>query len=381
MSRGVKAAAILVVVLGIAAAVVLGVFQIRSIDVKGNERYLAEQIRDDLIYDFKTRNTLYFAWKYRGNEPAADAPYLSKVHVTMLSPTSVRIEVTEDTIVGRVQHNGTNVYYDAEGVVQEITDTIYAGIPLVAGVEIEEPQLYQKLVTNNSSTLRTMLNITQLLIKNEMIPDSVTFDSNQNMILRIGPLTVLLGQDEYLEEKIANLVSIYPQIEGEAGTLNMEGFTGKNEAITFKADSETVAESETESAGGEGAQDQAATGDSLAGVAGGVSPDEASAQDPAAADGTGTVAEDGTAAADGTGEAVDSGTAEETPQEEPEEQTSTPFMVFDSSGTLRYDAHVSNGQVVDSYGNPIDGCSVDENGNVVDAYWNVIDPATGQLAQ
>jgi Mn-containing catalase len=56
-------------------------------------------------------------------------------------------------------------------------------------------------------------------------------------------------------------------------------------------------------------------------------------------------------------------------------------MVFDSSGTLRYDAHVSDGQVVDSYGNPIDGCYVNENGNVVDAYWNEIDPATGQLAQ
>jgi Mn-containing catalase len=56
-------------------------------------------------------------------------------------------------------------------------------------------------------------------------------------------------------------------------------------------------------------------------------------------------------------------------------------MVFDSSGTLRYDAHVVGGQVVDSYGNPIDGCYVNENGNVVDAYWNEIDPATGQLAQ
>ena len=65
MSKGVRAAAIIAVILGAAAAIVLGVFQIRSIDVKGNERYLAEQIRDDLIYDFKTRNTLYFAWKYR----------------------------------------------------------------------------------------------------------------------------------------------------------------------------------------------------------------------------------------------------------------------------------------------------------------------------
>ncbi len=208
MSRGIRAAAILVVVLGAAAAIVLGVFQIRSIDVKGNERYSAEQIRDDLIYDFKTRNTLYFSWKYRSEGPAADAPYLKSIQAVMLSPTSVRIVVQESQIVGRVQYDGKNVYYDADGDVQEISDTIYSRIPLVAGVEIEAPQLYQKLVTKNASVLRTMLNITQLLVKSELIPDSVTFDANQNMVLRLGQVTVALGQDEYLEEKIANLVSI-----------------------------------------------------------------------------------------------------------------------------------------------------------------------------
>jgi hypothetical protein len=55
------------------------------------------------------------------------------------------------------------------------------------------------------------------------------------------------------------------------------------------------------------------------------------------------------------------------------------FMVFDSNGTLHYDAHVVNGQVVDANGNPIEGCTVDANGNAVDAYMNVIDPDTGAV--
>ena len=358
MSRGIKAVAILVVILGAAAAIVLGIFQIRSIDVRGNERFSAEQIRDDLIYDFKTRNTLYFSWKYRTKAHASDAPYLKSVQAVMLSPTSVRIIVEESRMVGRVQYENSNVYYDSNGVVQEITDKIYTGIPLVTGVEIETPQLYQKLVMKNASLLRTMLNITQLLIQRELIPDSVTFDANQNMILRLGPVTVLLGRDEYLEEKVANLVSIYPQIQSEAGTLNMEGFTGKNEAITFKSDAASQQESETESPQ-EGEDGQ--SGESSAG----------------------TIQPSGDSLA-GEGSAAEAGPQEEGGQEEPEQEeevASTPFMVFDSSGTLRYDAHVVNGQVVDSYGNPIDGCTVNENGNVVDAYWNEIDPATGQLAQ
>ena len=348
MSRGIRAAAIFAAVIGIAAAVLLGVFRIQSIDIKGNERYSAEQIRDDLIYDFKTRNTLYFSWKYRSKAPADDAPYLSSVQATMLSPTSIRLDVTENQLVGRVQYQDQNIYYDNTGVVQEITDSVYEGIPLVTGIDIEEPQLYQKLTMSNTSTLRTMLNITQLLIQSDLIPDSVKFDESGNMKMRLGSVTVRLGQDEYLEEKIANLVTIYPQIAGQDGTLNMEGFTGKNEAITFKArEPETDAEpsSETQSPdslAGEGSGSQEAGGQ------------EAEAQEA----------------------------AQENTQENTQETSSgTPFMVFDSSGTLRYDAHVVDGQVVDGYGNLIDGCRVDENGNVVDAYWNVIDPNTGQLAQ
>ena len=346
MGRGIKAAAIFAAVLGIAAAVLLGVFRIQSIDIKGNERYSSEQIRDDLIYDFMTRNTLYFSWKYRTKGPAEDAPYLATVQATMLSPTAIRLDVTENQLVGRLQYQDSNVYYDNTGVVQEISDTVYDGIPLVTGIEIEEPQIYQKLTMDNTSTLRTMLNITQLLIQSNMIPDSVSFDSSGNMTLRLGSVTVKLGQDEYLEEKIANLVTIYPQIAGQDGTLNMEGFTGKNEAITFKTKDPEPEVSEGES--------EADSSGSLAGV------------------GAGTGASDSTGEAEGTGQ-----------EEQPAEEVSsgTPFMVFDSSGTLRYDAHVVNGQVVDGYGNLIDGCSVDENGNVVDAYWNVIDPNTGQLAQ
>ena len=39
MSRGIRAAAIFAVIIGIAAAVVLGVFRIQSIDILRNERY------------------------------------------------------------------------------------------------------------------------------------------------------------------------------------------------------------------------------------------------------------------------------------------------------------------------------------------------------
>ncbi len=369
MSRGIRAAAIIVMILGAAAAVVLGIFRIQSIEVKGNERYLAEQIRDDLIYDFKTRNTLYFTWKYRSSQSPDDAPYLSSVTATMISPSSVRLDVVENQLIGRLQYGENNVYFDPNGVVQEISQTTYTGIPLITGIEIEEPQLYQHLVMDNSAIQRTMLNISQLLVQNGLIPDSVSFDSSNNMTLRIGTITVLLGQDEYLEEKIANLVSIYPEISNQSGTLDMEGFTGRNDAIAFRADGEeanAVSETEADSSGADTLAGEGADGND-------------SASEESAQEGEDTSGGEASQIEEGTGEEA---SAQEAPQEEAaEESYSTTFMVFDSSGTLRYDAHVVGGMVVDSGGIPIDGCYVDENGNAVDAYWNVIDPATGQLVQ
>ena len=350
MSRGIRAVLILAAVLGIAAAVLLGGFRIHSIEIIGNERNSSEKIRDDLIYDFLTENTLYFCWKYRTSTPAEDTPYLSGVQAKMLSPTSVRIIVAESTLIGQLEYNGNRVYFDSEGVVQEISQNVYDQVPYVSGVTIEEPVLYQKLTLDNQASLRTVLSITQLLVKSGLIPDSVNFDENGNMTLVLGTVTVELGRDEYLEEKIANLVQLYPEVSSQKGTLNMEGFTGKNEAITFSEEAPAVEEeAETESA----APTEGQTGsETLAGV--------------------------GTDSSAGGEEA---GQDEDDNQEPAEETPSAVFMVFDSGGTLRYDARVVNGEVVDSYGNPIAGCYVNEAGNVKDAYWNEIDPRTGELIQ
>ena len=83
--------------------------------------------------------------------------------------------------------------------------------------------------------------------------------------------------------------------------------------------------------------------------------------------------------AEGTDESGDTDTAEDTAEDT--SSSGEPFMAFDSSGTLRYDVRVVNGQAVDSTGTPVPGCSVNEYGYVVDAYMNVIDPATGQPIQ
>lgn len=383
MNRILKAIVILLAVIAAAALILVYGFRISHVTVEGNDRYTADQISEDLTQTNLLKNTLYFAWKYRSAVYSGDAPYLTSVKAKLLSPTSVKVTVTESTLIGRVQYESQNVYFDESGIVQEISQQVRTGIPLVTGVDIDSPVLYQKLPVTNASTLRTMLSITQLLIQADFIPDSVSFDTSGNMTLRFGGVVVKLGQDEYLEEKIANLVAIYPQISSRSGTLNMEGFTGKNTSITFKEAGSGSGEDETEG--------DNTSGQTLTGV--GTDTQEGQAAEHAEGQDSGTSADNGAENASSdqasdnasqNDQAADSGQTADDSQntdDDSRQSSGSGVMAFDSNGTLHYDAHIVDGQVVDSSGNPIAGCSVDENGNIKDAYWNVIDPATGQLVQ
>ncbi len=401
----------LVSLLLLAAAVLIIIlaFRVQTVVVNGNRRWSGQEIAEGLSYDFLTQNTLFLTWKHRNGEVPERLPYLSSLRIKLDSPGKITVTVTEKELLGYVLYNDRNLYFDEEGVILEISDEIYDGIPVVTGVKMGEPVLYQKVPTESSAQLRTILSITQLLRYQELTAQEIRFSENMDITVRIGSVDAILGQDEYLEEKIANLRAILNVMKGNQGTLHMENFTGKNEPVSFaegdipeavNGERSTEDEQQTEEESGtsdaapgddeamengnedeNGAQEEGGE-DTLAGGEdeneGGVpdgADENADAPDgtvPENEDGTGPEQEDG----DSSGEEGDDEEGDEDSQ-----NTSTYVMAFDSSGTLRYDAHIVDGVVVDANGTPIDGCSVTEDGNIKDAYWNVIDPDTGQLAQ
>ena len=348
----------------IAIVVLLLLFRVREVKVYGNERHSQGEIAADLVDDFLTENTLYLLWKYRDNEVPDTMPYLNSLSVQMKSPSAVEVQVSEKTLVGYID-KGEYIYFDENGLVLEITDQIYDGIPVVTGADTQEVVLYQKLPTSSSAQLRTILSLTQLLSYHELEAQEIRFGENMEITLFLHDVEVKLGQDEYLEEKIANLRAILEKMDStDRGVLHLESFTGKNEAVTFTRSDEPVADTVQEDAAEDGTADGNADG---------------SADASTAADGLGVSDE---MTGDGTSDAAAGDTAEESADTAEEDPWSQPgFMVFNSSGTLVYNVRVINGVAVDEYGNAVPGCTVNENGYVVDAYMNVIDPATGTLAE
>ena len=393
--------------------VLLGVFRIRTLSIEGNTRYPAPQIQDDLVTDFWSGNTLIFAWRYKNAVSEPKTPYLESVRAKIQSPMAVHLIVREKTLTGAVSYSGDYVYFDKEGTILEISDTRYKDIPLITGVTMSEPVLYSKLPVTSPALRNTILSIASLILDSSLQPDSIEFDENQNITLNIGTVQVQLGRDEFLEEKVANLETIYPRVENRKGSLNLTAFTGHNENITFVEDEpETETETGTASDGAAGSEDgkSAKTQQQM-------SSDEVFQ----CFDSYGNLHNDGHVVngvvVDGAGNPIEgcsiteagnvmdaywniitlqhpigtgsgsSGTSQETqPETQAETQAQTEagktfglsaFQAFDSYGNLHNDVHVVNGQVVDAYGNPIEGCSLNADGYVVDAYWNVIDPNTG----
>ncbi len=392
-----------------AVLIIILVFQVKTVIINGNVRWSGQEIAEDLSYDFWTQNTLFLMWKHRNGEALERLPYLSSLKIKLDSPGKITVTVTEKELAGYVYGEDQNLYFDEDGIILDITDQVYDGVLAVTGVKMGEPVLYQKVPTESSAQLRTILSITQLLRYQELTAREIRFSDNMDITVRIGNVDAALGQDEYLEEKIANLRAILDVMSGSSGTLHMENFTGKNEPVSFSegeipesVNKESGAEEETEPesgadelpADGEGADgtgeapadgenaDGAGTDEAPAGGENGDGP--ADGED---AENTGAPAEpdDGSGGADENAADGENADGQDNPEEDdgedqPDEEPFY-FMVFDSSHTLRYDAHVVDGVVVDSNGVPIDGCIVQEDGNVKDAYWNVIDPSTGQLAQ
>ncbi len=353
-------------------------FRVQKIDVYGNESHTSEEITAGLLEEVIGDNALYLMWKYRNGSVPDTLPFLNSVQVQMKSPSHIAVTVSEKELAGYVDQGGA-AYFDMNGVVLQITDEIYGDVPIITGVSMEDAVLYQKLPTESASQRQTITGLLQLLKDYGLEVQEIRFGENMEITAFIGGVEARLGQNEFLEEKVANLKSILEKLEkGECGVLHLESFTGGTENVTFSPSDETEPPEEETQA--DAAGDSASAGDT-----GDVSE---GSDDAAESSGYG----DGSAqAGEGTGDGVSDSTADgssddaadgaDDASQEDEQAGGDPFMAFDSSGTLRYDVRVVNGVAVDGNGDPVPGCTVNEQGYVVDAYMNVIDPATGQPIQ
>ena len=217
----------------LAAFLVIRVCRVESVEIEGNELYDDDSIRMWVLNDKYSWNTLYVYLKYRffDTEPV---PFIDTMEVEIKDPKTLFVKVYEKGLIGYIpdETTGQYVYFDKDGFVIEIGPNRMEGLPEVTGISAEGAMVFEKLPASDK-TLKTLLALTQNLEKYHLSPDSIQIAGTGDLTVTFGPVTVRLGKEDFLTEKIMRLPEILPQIEGMAGVLYLENWTNDTTDVTF----------------------------------------------------------------------------------------------------------------------------------------------------
>ena len=225
----------LLIVLCLAAVMALvGIkgFELRYVEVTGNELYTNKQIKESILNDEYSWNALYVFLKHRLFEKK-EVPFIDEMEVELLSMHKIRIRVYEKAMVGYIVANDQNVYFDKDGFVVEISQRLIEGVPRVEGIQCNEVIVYEKLDLDYADALPLILTFSQQLQKYGLVPETVMFNKNQSLSADFGKITVEIGDGEYLVEKVMRLNSIMPMISGKKGVLHLENWTPLTTDVFF----------------------------------------------------------------------------------------------------------------------------------------------------
>ncbi|MDE7270249.1 MAG: FtsQ-type POTRA domain-containing protein, partial [Acetatifactor sp.] len=200
LRRGRKIVIILLIALTVLSIVggvgwyVWDMHTVRTVYVEGNIHYTEEEIKALVMDGVFGDNSLYLSMKYK-NRGITDVPFVDAMDVNILAPDTIKITVYEKALAGYVKYMGAYVYFDKDGYVVESSAIRTAGIPQVTGLSFDHIVLGQPLPVQgeHEEVFGTILDLTKLLNKYEIMADRIYFHPDKQITLYFGNVKVALG--------------------------------------------------------------------------------------------------------------------------------------------------------------------------------------------
>lgn len=280
------------VLVGIAAFSVA--FHTDYIDVTGNNFYTDKEIEEIALDTPFASNTILLKLFHKEIK-VDDYPMLKSVEIKKTARNRISIQVEEKQLIGYVVENNEKLYFDKDGVIlesipiqvkkegeeqepdtaepvspesgaqesitpepipeeetgaeeekdNEVNNTekeenaILERVPRINGLEYETAKLNQKLDVKDEKVFNTILGISRMVDKFDIIPDYITMMEDGTITLSYSGVHVQIGADEYLEEKMARAAAILPKLEGKRGILHLEDYTESTKNIIFEESTES----------------------------------------------------------------------------------------------------------------------------------------------
>jgi cell division protein FtsQ len=198
-------------------------YTVTRIYVDGNTQYSSEEIIEMVMQGPYANNSLFLSWLYK-EKSVTDVPFIEKMDITILDNNTIRISVYEKALAGYVEYLGNFLYFDREGIVVESSSERMRGIPEVAGLSFDYAVMHERLPVRDAGIFAVILNIRHLLTDYALPVDRISFSNKNEITLFFKDIKVALGNEGYVDEKIMELSSILPKLEGMSGVLRMENY-------------------------------------------------------------------------------------------------------------------------------------------------------------
>ena len=228
-SIGLVVLALLVILL----IVLFTCFNIDTINVTGNKHYTEDQIVEFVKNSGYVDNSILLMLKSK-IKPISDIPFIAKLSIDYEGAHEITITVYEKAMAGCIEYMDRYVYFDQDGYVLEISLTKLSDAPCITGMSFESIELHEKLPITDDKRFKTILKLTQLIEKYEIIVDSIQFTSEGDIVMQQGYIRIELGDGSRLEEQLIDLNKILEGLKGKKGTIDMKEFDSATGTASFK---------------------------------------------------------------------------------------------------------------------------------------------------
>ena len=232
------------IVIGAVVALIAGIifffafFHVSHVEVMENSHYSKKEIKKMVLTGAFSSNSI-LAPITCSKDNVSDVPYVEGYSVSRSGRNSIVISLREKSIVGCLPYLDSYIYFDRNGYFVESARDRDKSIPYFEGLQMKKVVMNEKLPIKDT-VLNTAVALSTIFAKNDMTPDYIEMAEDSTINLIYGDVTVKLGKDKYLEDKMSRAIAILPQITGEKGILHMENITESSKTVTFEKEQEEV---------------------------------------------------------------------------------------------------------------------------------------------
>lgn len=210
-------------------------FQVRKIEIEGNEYLTKQEIADWMEEDELSTNSIYLMFKYYFTDYEM-LPAMEEVKVGMKNPWTMKVKVKEKRIAGYILRGDDFVYFDKDGIALTQTREWWDDIPCIEGLDVKKVKIFEELPVSkeNKKAFQNLLDMSATLKKCELKPDRIVC-KGADLYLYFGNKCVIVGHDN-LENRIMQISPILEKLGEQGGTLHLERFDENNTTIDFEKD-------------------------------------------------------------------------------------------------------------------------------------------------